>query len=247
MSSTVPEKLGGHQLIEKRQWPWIAQQNWQDILFIHLPTSYEKLRSLVPAPFKIDTYDGQGWMSIVLFRATHSRLRYMPEPLSFPPFYQMNIRTYVTFRNEPGVYFFSINTNNSFVKLGGSLASLPFSKANMTMQQEEDKIYFEANRLFNERNAAFKVAYSPDVSSFSPRAASLSYFLTERYCIWMFRGNTILKAPILHSRWNLQQATISILKNTNLPFHFTEDMIAHYAPFKHSLIHPFERFGKVSK
>lgn len=234
-------------MIEKRQWPWIAQQNWQDILFIHLPTSYEKLRSLVPSPFKIDTYDGQGWISIVLFRATHSRLRYMPESLSFPSFYQMNIRTYVTFGREPGVYFFSINTNNSFVKLGGNLASLPFSKANMTMQYGKDKIYFEANRLFDKQNATFKVAYSPNPSLFPSHATPLSYFLTERYCIWMFRGNTILKAPIFHSRWNLQQADISILKKHNLPFHFSEDIIAHYAQFKHSLIHPFERFGKVSK
>jgi len=234
-------------LIEKRQWPWIAQQNWRDILFIHLPASYEKLRSLVPAPFKIDTYNGQGWISIVLFKATHSRLRYMPESLSFPPFYQMNIRTYVTFGSEPGVYFFSINTNNTLVKLGGNLACLPFSKANITMQHEKDKIYFEANRLFDEQNATFKVAYSSNLYPFSPRTALLSYFLTERYCIWMFQGNTILKAPIFHSRWNLQQANISILKNINLPFHFSEDIIAHYAPFKHALIHPFERFGKVSK
>lgn len=235
-------------MIEKRRWPWVAQQNWQDVLFIHTPIAYEELRLLVPYPFEVDTYDGQGWISIVLFKATHSRLRCMPACLSYPSFHQMNIRTYVKFGNERGVYFFSINADSSMVKTGGNLASLPFSRANMTMQKVEDTIYFEANRLLeNQKYMTFNVAYRPNSSVFTPHPDSLPYFLTERYCIWMFKGNTILKAPILHSHWNLQQANISVTESNNLPFPFTLDSFAHYAGFKHSFIHLFEKFGKVSK
>lgn len=234
-------------MIAKRRWPWVAQQSWQDILFIHTPVTYEKLRKLVPRPFEPDTYDGKGWISLVLFEAADSRLRYMPKFLSYPSFNQMNVRSYVKFGDEPGVYFFSINTNRLLVTLGGDLASLPFSKANIVSYQEKDLLYFSANRLAGRKANSFKVAYRPRLQQFTPESNSLSYFLTERYCIWTIRGQTILKAPIIHSHWNLQKADIKIIENKNTPFHFSENPLAHYARFKHTHIHPFETFGKVSK
>src|SRR5699024_11745815 len=80
--------------------PWIAQQNWEDILFIHTPVPASVLQEYVPAPFTIDTYNGQGWLTLVLFRATNSRFRYFPSFLSYPKLNQMNLRTYVTFGGE---------------------------------------------------------------------------------------------------------------------------------------------------
>src|SRR5699024_1821643 len=133
---------GGCFLIAKRRWPWVAQQSWQDILFIHTPVTYEKLRKLVPRPFEPDTYDGKGWISLVLFEAADSRLRYMPKFLSYPSFNQINVRSYVKFRDEPGFYLFSITTNRLLVNLSGDLASLPFSIANIFSYQDKDMFYF---------------------------------------------------------------------------------------------------------
>lgn len=237
-------------MIEKREWPWVAQQNWQDVLFIHSPIDADQLRDMVPQPLEIDTYNGQAWISIVLFKATHSRLRYMPEILSYPPFHQMNIRTYVKLgneHNERGIYFFSINTDHLLVKLGGRLASLPFLRANITMRKDNNAVHFEANRLFEMQRSQFSLVYRPKSPPFIPHPDSLPYFLTERYCIWMFKGDTILKAPIFHSHWKLQQAEMTIKESDNLPFSMNQDTFAQYAAFKHSLIHPFEKFGKVSK
>ena len=235
-------------MIEKRRWPWVAQQNWEDVLFIHTPVAHYLLRPLVPKPFEIDTYDGRSWVSIVLFQATHSRLRYMPSFISYPSFYQMNIRTYVKFGREPGVYFFSINTNSGFVNFGGRFVSLPFQNANLNMQQSQDTFYFEVNRqIKSNNNMLFKVAYEPHPASITPRVDTLPYFLTERYCIWMIQGKRIVKAPIFHSHWNLHDVKLSIKENRGLPFSFSEDTIVHYNAFKHAVIHPFEMFGKVSK
>jgi len=235
-------------MIEKRRWPWLGQQNWKDVLFIHTPFMHHVLRPFVPKPFEIDMYDGRSWVSIVLFKATHSRLRYMPSPVSYPPFYQMNIRTYVKFGSEPGVYFFSINTNSELVNCGGRFVSLPFQNANINIQQSQDTFYFEVNRRTNSNNnMLFKAAYEPLLASITPRADTLPHFLTERYCIWMIQGKRIVKAPIFHSHWNLHDVKLSIKECKGLPFSFSEDTIAHYNAFKHAVIHPFETFGKVSK
>lgn len=228
-------------MIEKRKWPWVAQQDWNDVLFVHSPVPYTILRSFVPHPFEIDIYNDKGWVSIVLFQATHSRSRYMPERLSYPPFCQMNVRTYVRFGKERGVYFFSINVDDRIVSLGGNMASLPFSKASMTMQKQDDGIHFTANRLFGRPERTFDVSYKPYPSIFTPHVDSLPYFLSERYCVWTYWGNTIIKAPIYHTHWDLQQVEVTIHSRASLPFPITNETSFYYAPSKHAIMHPFEK------
>src|SRR5699024_5156142 len=106
------------------------------------------LRPFVPYPFEIDMYEDRAWVSIVLFQTTHSRLRFMPAALSFPAFYQMNIRTYVRFGDERGVCFFNIHVSNPIVQMGGEMVRMPFTTADMTMQNKKRKTFFEANQLF---------------------------------------------------------------------------------------------------
>ena len=230
----------------QRRFPWIAQQNWQDILFIHTPISQHTLRNFVPFPFKIDTYEGKSWISIVLFKAKKSRLRYMPSWLSYPTFYQMNIRTYVRFGNERGVYFFSINANRLLAAIGGSAVSLPFNKASISINEQNDYFVFSGEGLPNNYKGTVQISYRPQFTTFKPEASSLAYFLTERYCIWMIRGNHLIKAPINHTSWQLQPAHTSIEKNNSFVFPITNDTFSHYSAFKHTVIYPFEYVGKFS-
>lgn len=227
----------------KRRFPWIAQQNWRDVLFIHTPISERTLREFVPAPFQIDTYEGKAWVSMVLFQATNTRLRYMPEWFAYPPFYQMNVRTYVHFGKEQGVYFFSIHTDNQFAAMGGKVVSLPFRQAPMTIQKENDQFLFTADQLPVGGKGMLQCICQPNSPVFKSTPDSLSYFLTERYCIWMIRGNDLVKAPITHAPWRLQQASTSVWGNEDVSFPFTADTISHYAAYKHAMIHPFEKVG----
>lgn len=234
------------QMIAKRRWPWIAAQNWQHILFIHTPVPHETLRPVVPHPFDIDTHQGKGWMSIVLFQASQSRLRYMPGWVSYPRFFQMNLRTYVRFGNERGVYFFGIHTNDRTVTAGGNVFSLPFSKADIQLQKPNGVIHFNAEGLFGDPKSRFNVHYQPDSAVFTPSTDSLPHFLSERYCIWLLQGDTIVKAPIFHKHWQLQHANISASGRGHFPFPVTDETVSYYARFKHTLLHPFEKVGKVS-
>lgn len=226
-----------------RQFPWLAQQDWQDILFLHIPIDYNELKQHIPEPLKLETFNDKAWLSVVLFKATSSRLRYMPRDLSFPSFFQMNIRTYVKFGDESGVYFFTINANSQLVSRMGRFASMPFKHADLMMETKEKSFSFQAER----NDLKFKVNYYPTSKPYRPEQGTLAYFLTERYCIWVFSGDKIVKAPILHSTWDLYDANANIEQSTGFSVVFPDSPLAHYAKFKHTMIYPFETIGKFSK
>lgn len=204
------------------------------------------LRSFVPFPFKIDTFQESPWLSVVLFRATRSRFRGMPSFLSYPDFFQMNVRTYVRFGNEPGVYFLTIHGSDSLVNLGGSLVGLPFIKAPMSISKEEGTYSFKASQIFQHPQSTLEISYTPTSQKVHMHTASLPYFLTERYAIWMVHNNHLVKAPITHSPWNLHEATVSIHIAKHIPFSITDSSVIHYAKHKHTVMHPFEKVGIIS-
>lgn len=233
-------------MLPQRRWPWIAQQNWENILFIHTPVHEKAIRSLVPFPLEIDQFKGTSWLSIVLFRVTGTRLRGLPAYLSYPSFYQMNLRTYVRFGNERGVYFFTIHGSDSIVNFGGNLVGLPFTKAPMRISKENDWFSFKATQLFHHAQSKLHLSYKPCSHSIDTYSYTLPHFLTERYAIWMIRHNHIIKAPITHAPWNLHEAILSTHTTKHIPFPITDTSLIHYAAYKHSMIHPFEKVGIVS-
>ncbi|CAN5326291.1 hypothetical protein BH23BAC1_BH23BAC1_46180 [soil metagenome] len=55
--------------------PWIMQQTWQDLLFLHYKIPFEVLRPLVPERLELDTYRGDAWISITPFKMRNVRFR----------------------------------------------------------------------------------------------------------------------------------------------------------------------------
>src|SRR5699024_9570692 len=116
---------------------------------------------------------------------------------------------------ERGVYFFSLNTNRRLVSAGGRAASLPFRQTPMMIREENDRLLFRGDPLPAGQKGMLQGTYQPFSAIFRPKIGSLSYFLTERYCIWMIRNNHIVKVPINHKQWRLQQAYMTIQENQN--------------------------------
>lgn len=227
----------------QQRFPWIAQQNWEDILFIHTPVPAPVLQEYVPAPFTIDTYNGQGWLTLVLFRATNSRFRYFPSFLSYPKLNQMNLRTYVTFGGESGVYFFSIHINSLLATLGGNFAALPFQQAPLLIREKNNSVHITGHRLFAENLGRLQLSYQPDACSFKPEKESLSYFLTERYKIFTKRSNQIRKGTIYHNKWLLEKVNLSVEDCQHVPFSITSSAFSHYSAKQTTFLYPFEKVG----
>jgi hypothetical protein len=90
--------------------PWLVRMRWLDLLFAHWPFDPGVLRPLVPADpdFAIETYDGRGWLGVVPFVMADVAPRGIPAIPRLSRFPELNVRTYVTYRGEPGVWFLSL-------------------------------------------------------------------------------------------------------------------------------------------
>src|SRR5438105_2847952 len=83
--------------------PWIMRQTWNDLLFAHWSLPAEELRRLVPRGLELDLFDNKSWVAVTPFHMTDVSFRGLPPMPVLSAFAELNVRTYVTYRGEPGV------------------------------------------------------------------------------------------------------------------------------------------------
>src|SRR5690625_2186932 len=182
---------------------WFAQQTWRNILFVHFPVPLEIIKKYIPDPFTIDTFDGQAWIGIVSFEALNSRLRGMPTFCSYRYFLQLNVRTYIKFAGEKGIFFFSIDANRKLPVIGAKFVSLPYFYSEMQFHHDKQKFQFNSNRsIINDpHHLMFHINYELTSDPFVNKKDSLLFWLTERYHLFFIRGKKIYRAPLSHEQW----------------------------------------------
>ncbi|WP_026702226.1 YqjF family protein [Salibacterium aidingense] len=232
---------------ERQKPTWIARQTWEDLLFIHWAVNVEDLRPHIPDFLDIETFNGKAWIGVVPFQASENRLRGMSRPLPFSTFLELNVRTYVSYRGEPGVYFLTMDANHRLAVTGARhLIGLPYFMADMTLKKESDTILFSSKRKHSGVIPAFFSArYLPYSKPGLSAKESLTTWLTERYCLWKVIRNKVFKRPIYHEPWELQEAGLVITTDKLLDFlpasAFQEDPLVHYAAAKTVYFFPIER------
>lgn len=188
-------------------------QDWHDLLFAHWPVEAEILRNLVPRELPLDTFDGKCWVGVVPFRMSRIRLRgtfALPRLSAFP---ELNVRTYVTLHDRPGVYFFSLDASSlPAVKIARSLYKLPYYHAEMSCEESGIEISYNSARRTGD--ARFEARYRPTSEIQVATRGSLEHWLTERYCLYTVRGHAVYRAVIHHLPWPLQSANVKIETNT---------------------------------
>jgi uncharacterized protein YqjF (DUF2071 family) len=196
--------------------PWVMTQTWHDLLFAHWPLAPEVLRPLVPDVLELGTFEGQAWVSVVPFRMSGVRPRGLPAAPGLSAFPELNVRTYVTLDGKPGVYFFSLDAGNPVaVAVARATFYLPYFFAHMTAARSGDTINYISERVHPGAPPAWlRVAYHPIGPVYRSRAGSLTYWLSERYCLYAVRrSGTVYRAEIHHRQWPLQPAEADIAEN----------------------------------
>src|SRR5437763_8534241 len=203
--------------------PWIMTQRWHDLLFIHLPLEPDALLPLVPPQLELDTFDGQAWVGIIPFWVSHASLRWVPPPPLLSRFPEINVRTYVTLRGIPGVYFFSLDAGNALaVQIARTVFHLPYFSAQMHIRKEQETIHFQSQRKGTVRTEgtkgpapAYDALYGPNGPVFFAPRGTLEYWLTERYCLYtMTEKKRVYRVDIQHGPWPLQLAELTGRCNT---------------------------------
>ncbi|HLJ91004.1 MAG TPA: DUF2071 domain-containing protein [Candidatus Angelobacter sp.] len=205
----------GHRPIPMPSGPWIMKQNWHDLLFAHWEVSPQQLRPLVPMPLELDFFEGRAYVAVAPFHMSGIRARFLPPVPGTSRFPELNVRTYVHYKGISGVYFFSLDAANRPAVWGARTAyNLPYFYAEMSSQQAENGIVYRSKRLDGPYRAEFRGRYWPVSDPVRRLPGSLEHFLTERYCLYAFRGRQLRRASIHHLPWPLQDAAAEIDLNT---------------------------------
>jgi uncharacterized protein YqjF (DUF2071 family) len=208
--------------VEHRPWslphgPWVMAQRWHDLLFAHWPVNQEQLRRQIPAALEIDTWQGQAWVGVVPFRMSGVRLRGTPAAPGLSAFPELNVRTYVTAESKPGVWFFSLDAASAIaVAVARRWFHLPYYRARMSCEERDGWIEYASQRTHRGASAGeLKGRYRALGEAFAPRAGTLEYFLTERYCLYAADGRgPIYRGEIHHPPWRMQAAEAELHANT---------------------------------
>jgi uncharacterized protein len=241
--------------------PWIMAQTWEQLLFAHWPLPERVLRPLVPPGLTLQTFDGRAWLGITPFVLSALRPRGLPSIPGLAPFPELNVRTYVTLDDRPGVFFFSLDAGSALAVAGArALYSLPYFRARFKVTRGRGGVVYTCRRSHRGAPPAeFVAAYRPIGPVMSSTPGTLPHWLTERYCLYaVTRRGRLCRAEIHHPVWPLQCAEAEIRSNTmtgglglSLPdsepvVHFAERLDVHIWPPR-ALRHDLQRWRSVSR
>jgi uncharacterized protein YqjF (DUF2071 family) len=176
------------------------------------------LRERVPPGLELDLYEGQAWVGVIPFDMTNVAPRFVPAIPGISAFPELNVRTYVTVDDKPGVYFFSLDAESQVaVALARAMLRLPYFTASMDVTREDGWVDYWSERHADEgaAPAEFEGRYRPVGPVQEAPRGSLEYFLTERYCLYnVDDAFKRYRLQIHHPPWPLQVAEATIAINT---------------------------------
>lgn len=199
--------------IPEIEWHW--RQSWCELLFAHWPVDAEKLRSWIPRPLEIDTFEGQAWLGVVPFQMKGVMRRPFCDVPGISAFDELNVRTYVRLNGRPGVWFHSLDANNRLAIWGARRwFGLPYERAKMKVDIGEREIKFDSVRQGKAPPAELKCRYRAISDPYLSTPGTLEHWLTERYCLYSFNQGKLLRGEIHHVQWPLQKAEADFEVNT---------------------------------
>jgi uncharacterized protein YqjF (DUF2071 family) len=222
--------------------PWVLAQTWDDLLFAHWRVPAESIARLVPQGLEVDQHDGNAWLGVTPFVLTGFRLRGVPPLPRISTFPELNVRTYVTVEDKPGIWFFSLDAASRFAVEGARRTyKLPYFRARMSAQRRGDHVEYSSDRLDGSGHS-FAGRYRPTGEVFNAEPGSLEWFLTERYCLYAVDQGRLHRADIQHPPWPLQEAEAEVETNTMPPRELTlqGSPLSHFSRRQDVLIWPLE-------
>lgn len=195
--------------------PWVMRQTWSNLLFAHWSVPVALVRQLVPERLELDLFEGQAYVGVVPFEMRHVAPRHLPPVPWLSYFPELNVRLYVQYKGQPGVYFLSLDAGNAVaVWVARTLYHLPYYNAVMhSTEMGEGVKYVSDRRDSRGKNCGFEAFYKPTGAVFASQKGTLEHFLTERYCLYTTWDGALYRGEIQHLPWPLQRAYAEFGRN----------------------------------
>lgn len=188
---------------------------WRHVLFANWPVEPAVAADRLPDPLTVDTFDGRAWLSVVPFTNVDVRPTWWPAGWGVP-LPELNLRTYVTFDGEPGVYFYSLDAEGVLGVLGGRwLHHLPYHYARIDLDETDEGVVFASRRRHPGASPCrFRGRYAPTGDRYEAEPGTLEQFLTERYRYYTVdRTGAVRHADVDHEPWPLYRAEVTLARN----------------------------------
>lgn len=199
------------------EWPWIMDQRWEHLLYLHFPVDPVQLREQLPTALELDLFRGQAYVSLIPLHMNRVHIRDLfPVPTTYR-FPELNLRTYVRHGDRQGVWFLSIDACSWFsVQIAQRAFHIPYHDADMSFT-ELDGEYRLTSRRDGAPEVQFEARYRPLGTPGPPAAGSIDAYLAERYSMFAEApGGRLLRGDISHTPWMVQQAEATVVTNTML-------------------------------
>jgi uncharacterized protein YqjF (DUF2071 family) len=203
--------------------PVLLHQNWHHLLFLHWPVPVAELQALIPSRLTVDTFDGNAYVGLVPFTLSGVRAVGTPPLPWISHFHEVNVRTYVHYKNaDPGVSFFSLDASSKVAVAAARAAyKLAYFDAEMNFTASTGTlptIDFESRRT-DARGALpadAKICYSPAEGAITHAApGTLEHFLMERYILYtQDADHELYRARVHHQPYPIQRAEVPLLDET---------------------------------
>lgn len=190
-------------LIEEDRFGRLFIADWKEVVFLHFEVEPDLLQRVVPIP--LDLREGRAFVSLVAFTLRGMRLsrggiatRWLTAPIATHQFF--NLRTYVRFRGEAGIYFMSEWLNNRLaVALGPGTYGLPYRNASIKYTNTLPAVAGEVAT----DTAEFRYHGKGELAHQPVMENSLDEFLVERYTAYAGEGGTLKRFRIWHEPWRV--------------------------------------------
>ena len=209
-------------------------QKWRDLLFVHWAIDVAAVRALVPRSLELDLWEGVAYVGVVPFSMREVRPSWLPKAASFD-FLETNVRTYVTHRGEPGVFFFSLEAA-SMLACAAARATfgLPYFYASMSTRQDDGVVsYHTRRRLGPKAESTFRYRVGEAIGASEP--GTLEHFLIERYYLFVERGGAVLRGQVHHTPYPVHRAELvsvsdQLIAASRLPAPTGAPTFVHWSP-----------------
>ena len=192
--------------------PWALTMEWHELALLHWPVDPDQVQRLLPDGLQIETRDGAAWLGVVPFVMRNVRPRWLPPAPGAANFPELNLRTYVTYRGVPGVWFFSLDAGSKLAVRGARLGfGLPYFDARMQCERSSTQIRYASERTHRGAPpATLQASWELPQTYAAPAAGTLAHWFVERYRMYVVLRGRIRVGHIAHAPWQLAETKVAL-------------------------------------
>jgi uncharacterized protein YqjF (DUF2071 family) len=192
---------------------WITRQRWEELYFIHFEGPADIVRRAMPSGLELDLWNGNAVLSLVPFRMTRVRFPFVPSIPILSELWEYNIRTYVRIGNKPGIYFFTLESDNPLATwVARTFFGLPYHNAKIKVQMNDRGLHLTSKRKQWHSELLVEKTSAPTTDR------DFDIWATERYSLFNHRSGRIQRGDVKHLPWTLEPAKLIQWKGNFLDY-----------------------------